>query len=536
MLRGKYEKSSRFKIAIAGFKISMIITKFKHNFSLLALLFFASAYLLLTNLDSRSLWTGDEATSVFVSRAVAKYGLPFCFYEDKIIEDEKLWCKNNIYTEYLWLHNYVGSVGILLLGFSVFSARLPFAIFGIIFVLLTYYITKKYTNNTNLAFLTSTAALATIYYLLLFRIARYYGVALVLGILFIDAYHELIKNNKQSYFLIISTLMILNHFGMFLVQMTGVLAYHFALFFRNKFPEKRYLIYKTILLIPPIIIFFVTFVFLGQENIVAHHTEQLTASTYANNFYYFVASFFRFFLPLPLLLIFLLFIPVKKHLNDFVLFNAVILITGLFVASFRGEFYYAYIPAGYSILFLLSHTIYSIYEEKKWLGLVLGIVVLFTNFLHIIPFCTNQQCDFKSPFFEYVFYELQERYADPQELITDYFNNNVPKGGTLTYGGSEAIAIYYFTKMNVTPTGRSDYAVYFNASLDPTSKYDLVKEFNYTSLFPQGHYLDGHPEFQSFEFKGKSPFLEDHLFFVESTKTFRLYKLKNTTRGSNANN
>ena len=232
----------------------------------------------------------------------------------------------------------------------------------------------------------------------------------------------------------------------------------------------------------------------------------------------------------------LLVAPVRKYLSDFVLFNAVILITSLFVASFRGEFYYAYIPAGYSTLFLLSSAIYVIYKEKKILGAVIGIVVLFTNFLHIIPFCTNQQCDFKSPIFEYVFYELQEKYYDPQELIVNYFNNNVPYSGTLTYGGTEAVAIYYFTKMNVTPTGRSDYVIYFNESVDPRSKYDLVREFEYTSVFPQGYYLDGHPEFASLEFKGKSPFPEDHRFLTQSTKTFRLYKLKNTTRNNNANN
>ncbi|MBI4140988.1 hypothetical protein HY485_04080, partial [Candidatus Woesearchaeota archaeon] len=210
-------------------------------------------------------------------------------------------------------------------------------------------------------------------------------------------------------------------------------------------------------------------------------------------------------------------------------------ITTIFIASFRGEFYYLYLPAGYSILFLLSYTIYAIYQEKKWLGIFITLIILFTNFLNILPFClqnNNQDspCTFKSPLFEYVFYELQENYADPQELILDYFNKNLPKGATLTYGGSESWAIYYFSQMNVSPTGRSDYAVYFNASVDPTSKYDLVKEFNYTSLFPTNYSpLSGHPDFYSWEFKGKSPFPEEHRFSIGLIKHFRLYKLKTNT-------
>ncbi|MBI4140948.1 hypothetical protein HY485_03880, partial [Candidatus Woesearchaeota archaeon] len=200
----------------------------------LTILFFASIYLLFTNLDSRSFWTGDEATSVFVSRSVAKYGIPYCFYDDKIMEDENLWCKNKIYTEYLWLHNYLSALSILLSGFSVYSARLPFAILGVIFVFLVYYVTKKNTQNQNLAILTSTAALTTVYYLLLFRVARYYGVALVLSVLFIDAYNELLRNNKKGYFLVANLLMIFNHFGMFLVQIFSVVVYHFLTIFKHK--------------------------------------------------------------------------------------------------------------------------------------------------------------------------------------------------------------------------------------------------------------------------------------------------------------
>ncbi|MBI4141775.1 glycosyltransferase family 39 protein, partial [Candidatus Woesearchaeota archaeon] len=197
----------------------------------LIILFLASIYLLFTNLDTRSFWTGDEATSAFVSKSVAKYGLPYCFYENKIIEDEQTWCKNKIYTEYLWLHNYLSALSIILFGFSVYSARLPFAVLGIVFVFLVYYITKKHTNNTKLALLTSTATLTTVYYLLLFRVARYYGVALVLAILMIDAYQELVKNNKKLYFLIVSMLAVLNHFGIFLVQMAGLIAHYFLFFF-----------------------------------------------------------------------------------------------------------------------------------------------------------------------------------------------------------------------------------------------------------------------------------------------------------------
>ncbi|MBI4142151.1 hypothetical protein HY484_04450 [Candidatus Woesearchaeota archaeon] len=227
----------------------------------------------------------------------------------------------------------------------------------------------------------------------------------------------------------------------------------------------------------------------------------------------------------------------RNYVKNFVLFNIIIIITSLLTASFRGAlFHYAYIPAGYSVIFLLSHTIFAVYQNKKLFGIILAIIVLFTNILHVNPICLSENCDIQSNFLKYVFNELQEHYYDPQELITEYFNKNVPQGGTLTYGGSEAIAIYYFSPMNVTPTGRSDYAIYFNASIDPASKYDLVKEFSYTSLFPQDYYLAGHGEFHSFEFKGKSPFPEDHRFSIQSIKKFRLYKLKNMTRNDNENN
>ena len=504
----------------------------------LAIIFFASIYLLFTNLDSRSFWTGDEATSVFVSRSIAKYGLPYCFYNDKIIEDENLWCKNKIYTEYLWLHNYLSAASIFLLGFSVFSARLPFAILGVIFVFLAYYITRKNTQNQNLAILTSIVALTTVYYLLLFRVARYYGVALVWSVLFIDSYLTLVQKNKKLYFLIVSSLMILNHFGMFLVQILSIFVYHFITIFN----KKKFSFYQTCALLLPIVIFFLTFILFGQENIVKHQTGSLTIANYVNTIYYFTTSLFKFFLPLPLLFILLILRWKNKNkqaqFNNFALLNTIILLSTIFIASFRGEFYYLYIPAGYSILFLLSYTIYSVYQHKKMLGTVLGIIVIFTNAINILPICfqnnaEDQSCTLKSPFFEYVLYELQEDYADPQELIVDYFNRNVSQGDTLTYGGSEAWAIYYFTRMNVTPSGRSDYAIYFNVSLDPTSKYDIVKEFNYTSLFPINYFpLSGHPDFYSWEFKGKSPFPEDHRFSIQTTKTFRLYKLKNNVENN----
>lgn len=160
-------------------KNSKIIRKIKKNYefySLILILLFAF-FLRVYNLGHPSLWI-DESTSAVAARMITEKGLPYF--------DSGL-----LYSRAYFFHYF--QAFFLLFGENDFMARLPSVIFGLLTVLLAYFIGKEYSKSGGII-----AALFTaVFYLEVFysRQARFYQ---LFQLLFFASLYFLYKSKKDA--------------------------------------------------------------------------------------------------------------------------------------------------------------------------------------------------------------------------------------------------------------------------------------------------------------------------------------------------
>jgi hypothetical protein len=95
----------------------------------------ASAFLIFFRLDQRLLWM-DEAETALLGRSILSHGVPIAWDGRNLISQE---VGREFGTDYVWywtpwLDKYLAAASFAVLGESTFSARLPFAILGLLSV------------------------------------------------------------------------------------------------------------------------------------------------------------------------------------------------------------------------------------------------------------------------------------------------------------------------------------------------------------------------------------------------------------------
>ena len=116
-----------------------------------------SSILLLANLGNRYLWQ-DEAQTALVSKTILSHGVPLG-YDGKnsfSAESENEYGQDYIWKWHPWVPFYLTALSFKLFGLNAFAARLPFALFGIATIMLTYFFTKSVTRDIK------TASVATV--------------------------------------------------------------------------------------------------------------------------------------------------------------------------------------------------------------------------------------------------------------------------------------------------------------------------------------------------------------------------------------
>lgn len=93
------------------------------------------AFLILFRLDHRLLWI-DEAETALLGRSILVHGLPIAVDGNSVISQEvgREYGPNRVWRWTPWVEKYLAAGSFALLGESTFSARLPFALLGVLSV------------------------------------------------------------------------------------------------------------------------------------------------------------------------------------------------------------------------------------------------------------------------------------------------------------------------------------------------------------------------------------------------------------------
>ncbi|MFA5339540.1 MAG: glycosyltransferase family 39 protein [Candidatus Omnitrophota bacterium] len=196
---------------------------------LLALLLVLGSLLIIPNLADRPLWE-DEASSAVLAKNVLSFGYPAAWDGRNLIVHENTGFKfDRSFAYYLrsWLEFYVISLFFMVLGPSTFTARLPFAIFGILSIILFYRLVFRLADKKT-AGLASLLMIISVAVLLHIRQCAYYSLLTFMTLLTTTLYMDLaVKKRGRAVFYFITALAALfyTHYLVFLGVFIGFVAH-----------------------------------------------------------------------------------------------------------------------------------------------------------------------------------------------------------------------------------------------------------------------------------------------------------------------
>lgn len=215
----------------------------RSEYIFLLLILAIASFLFLSNLGNQYLWQ-DEAQTALISKTVLTHGVPLgydgknyfsqCFGAD--------YGKNYLWRLHPWFPFYAVAAVFKLFGVSTFTARLPFSIFGILTIFLTYYFSKSIFKRKAPAAIAATLLLFAVPFIILSRQCRYYSMAAFFSLLGLYSYHNLLENKRfaSGLFFFSSTLLFHTNYVFAAPLLLSVL-FHAFLFRREKFSRALFL-------------------------------------------------------------------------------------------------------------------------------------------------------------------------------------------------------------------------------------------------------------------------------------------------------
>ncbi|MCK4752405.1 MAG: glycosyltransferase family 39 protein [Planctomycetes bacterium] len=194
-----------------------------------------SSILLLANLGNRYLWQ-DEAQTALVSKTILSHGVPLG-YDGKnsfSAESENEYGQDYIWKWHPWVPFYLTALSFKLFGLNAFAARLPFALFGIATIMLTYFFAKSVTRDMKTASVATVLLMLSVPFLLLSRQCRYYSLIAFFSLLSLYGYMILLEKKKTGTIIFLISGILLFHCNhLFCALMLVTVFVHALLCHRN---------------------------------------------------------------------------------------------------------------------------------------------------------------------------------------------------------------------------------------------------------------------------------------------------------------
>ena len=417
---------------------------------LLSLLVLAGI-LLFKNLGNAYFWD-DEAVTALLARSILHFGYPTGF--DGVNRILVVVGMNSPYwINEPWLPFYILAFFFHLFGESTFTGRLPFALFGLGSVWLTYILARRLYVEKWIARIAILLLVFSVPFLVLMKTCRYYSPTLFFSLVSMTAFVKFINNERFSS-LLLSFSMALCYFtnnGLWIPLVMTQLVY-LSIFSQ---PRKMLWRYVGILLIN--LILTIPWYWLA-------HTFTFgvgpTLENCRKNMEFYIRGINKYILPLGFWTLFFVIRAVyyrfkKKAVpDDFligvgmelkhrssILLSLWILMTLCFLV-FVNQRYFRYFSSVFSAFFILHAVLiwYLMQSRLKPLGWVILSLLLLTNLL-------NSPQRIYSPIMSYL-YEITHDYDGPNEGIILYLKKHAKKTDTVKLKYENAPVMFY-TKLKV---------------------------------------------------------------------------------------
>jgi 4-amino-4-deoxy-L-arabinose transferase-like glycosyltransferase len=395
-----------------------------------------SACLLLANLGNQYLWE-DEAQTALISKTILTDVVPRGYDGKNFFSQEKgaEYGKNYIWRWHTWLPFYVLAGFYKVFGVSTFVSRLPFVLFGVGTVLLTYIFARALWDNARIAGIAAGLLAISVPFLLLCRQCRYYSMTMFFTVLSLYAYTMLLERRKFAAILLFTGVTLLFHSQHFYVAVLfATVLLHSIIFRRDRLKNLLVVIGAIIVVNGPWLVWLA-----GM-----HYQGKIFSPTVL---FIFIKAFSRDILrsvfPLWLLVIVLVVAVTRQvktgHIFEdarlfwmkmslpvfFVMFNVVLM---LIIAPMP---YFRYIAPSVPLLIILIAVIVNAAARVHLLLAVLAVALLVG---------TSRIRDY--------FYEITHDYDGPCEGISRYLNEHGSDNDVvaITYGD---MVLKFYTNMRI---------------------------------------------------------------------------------------
>ena len=373
--------------------------------------------LALLNIGNRYLWY-DEAHTALVGQNVLKYGLPKVWNGKYLITtsngndfDDSLIIIKDGFVQY-----YLAAFGELLRQWV--HPRTVFALLGVAGSVVLYLLTKEMTNNIKISLLSMFIYCTSIPIILYIRQVRYYSPAIFFCLLVLLAYILAVKYNKKTYWSLftLSAILLYHTLHLFFMVVMISIFLRYIIFDKNKENVKK-------IIVSLIAVFIFSFpAFLHNQIFLSSVGDQ--RSSFQGWYYFFLqipgylSQINAYFFPFVSLAVIYFVIRVvdkmfsykkqvitndqlvirnnKKLDPNLFLILTIVVVNVLITSAFSVQYATRYlIPSVLMSIILCAYTIRRFLKKDRILSAVLSFLMIFTNFLNIIPYVPLKNLDDK---------------------------------------------------------------------------------------------------------------------------------------------
>jgi Dolichyl-phosphate-mannose-protein mannosyltransferase len=201
-------------------------------------------------LDQRLLWV-DEAETALLARNILVYGIPKA-YDGKTLISQELgheFGSNYIWRWTPWLEKYVTAGSFALIGQSTFSARLPFAILGLISVISMYPLALSLFRDRWVGIFSMAFLSLAVPFLLHVRQCRYYSLLILASIWVIYFFIGIVEGKRGAVMGLAAAMTVLFHSNNLSFLATGIALAPCLFIFRFDRPALRRLALATLIVV-----------------------------------------------------------------------------------------------------------------------------------------------------------------------------------------------------------------------------------------------------------------------------------------------
>lgn len=282
-----------------------------------------AGFLIFANLGDNLLWQ-DEAETAVLAQSVLANGKPLAYDgRNLVFQTSGTFDEAFVWTFHPWGQFYVTALSFVIFGASTFSARLPFALAGLLALLLSYSFYRRRLNfSSNAAFLAVLILTLSVPLLLHIRQCRYYSLGLLFTILLVDGFLGLLEVNRKKIaghrashlaYILGGVCLFYSNFGV-LVPCLLAIGFYVALVRRDLLKKPSFVVANVLMILPIVAGFFYFHV---GEHMASQRDSR--SGTFIINLTVFVKFLDEFYLPILLLLllpIILLLAPIRRIVAD----------------------------------------------------------------------------------------------------------------------------------------------------------------------------------------------------------------------------